>query len=152
MNYLNEIKLFTGYCGSYCRLCDWHTGKIRRNFQDALKIWEEYTGFPKQTRDKFDPENFKQGLEYLSSMSLCSGCKEEIEGEGDRCKIRLCAHKKGLELCCECAGYQQCQTLTQTPGVIKFGCLGNLQEINFDGAQSWIDRQWEEFIKIKDKR
>jgi hypothetical protein len=146
MNYLQEIQKFTGYCGSYCRLCDWHTGKIRRRFGEALETWEEYQGFPKQTHDKFDADNLHHGLEYLSSLSICSGCKQEFEGERDRCKIRLCAHGKGIELCCECAGYRECETLTKNPGVIKFGCLQNLQAINFEGAQEWIDRQWEEFF------
>jgi hypothetical protein len=149
MNYQQEIKLFTGYCGSYCRTCDWHTGKIHRQFAETLKMWETYGGFPNQTGESVDRENLKQGLSILAHSSICSGCKGEFEGEGDRCAIRFCAHKKGIDLCLECQDYGHCPTLRENPGVIRFGCLENLEQIKSSGVNSWIDSQWQEFLTHK---
>jgi hypothetical protein len=32
--------------------------------------------------------------------------------------------------------------LESNPGVIKFHCIENLQEIKDKGLKAWVDRQW----------
>lgn len=63
MNYEEEKKRYVSFCGSYCHTCDWHTGKIRKTFQNALIIVEEYV-FKKFLKEKVDIENFKFSLVY----------------------------------------------------------------------------------------
>lgn len=147
MNYIKEITQHTGYCGSYCRICDWHTGKLRRQFSELLDTWDEYGGFAKQMKEKVDGENLRKGIMIIASSTVCSGCKTESEGAGDRCSIRLCAYEKGIILCNECEDYFECATLRENPGVIKFNCIENLNEIRTEGAKTWIDSCWEEYFK-----
>lgn len=47
MNYEEEKRRYISYCGSYCHICDWHTGKIKRKFQTALDMLDNYQ-FKKQ--------------------------------------------------------------------------------------------------------
>jgi len=73
LNYEEEKKRYVSFCGSYCRTCDWFTGKIRRTFQLALDMVEEY-GFKKWLGGKVDIENFKEGLRILTNTPIDSGC------------------------------------------------------------------------------
>ena len=95
MKYIVEISIYTGYCGSYCRICDWHTGRKHRLFGEAMKSWDEYGGFPNLIREAA-AEKIRDGLAKLADTTFCSGCKAEFEGAGDRCDIRLCAHNKKI--------------------------------------------------------
>lgn len=61
MNYEEEKKRYVSFCGSYCHACDWFTGKIRRTFQMALDMVEEYE-FKKLLEGKADRENLKVAL------------------------------------------------------------------------------------------
>ena len=145
MDYEEEKKRYVSFCGSYCRTCDWFTGKIRGTFQSALDMVEEY-GFRKLLVGKVDIENLKQGLKILANSSIDSGCKAEAEeNPEDRCKIRQCCFKKGFDLCNECSDFP-CDLLKSNPGVIKFHCIENLQEIKEKGIKPWIDRQWKEHL------
>ncbi len=67
MNYDEEKKRYVSFCGSYCHTCDWFTGKIRRNFQSASDMMEEY-GFRKLLEGKVDIENMKTGLKILAKL------------------------------------------------------------------------------------
>ena len=142
MNYEEEKKRYVSFCGSYCRTCDWFTGKIQRTFQSALDMVEEY-GFRKLLEDKVDLENFKAGLKILANSPIDSGCKADIaeNPEDDRCKIRQCCFRKGFDLCSECSNFP-CDLLKSNPGVIKFHCIENLKEIKEKGIEYWIDKQW----------
>jgi len=148
MNYELEKKHHISFCGSYCHICDWHTGKIRKTYQSALDILDEF-GFKRLLVDKVDVGNLKTGLQILANSSICPGCKAEVHirkpGE-DRCKIRQCCFSKGLDLCNECPDFP-CELLKSNPGVIKFHCIKNLNEIKEKGIEHWIDKQWKNYIK-----
>ncbi len=103
---------------------------------------EEYGGFRKQLEDKVDIENLKEGLKILANTPIDSGCKADIakNPKDDRCKIRQCCYSKGFDLCCECFDFP-CDLLKSNPGVIKFHCIENLQEIKEKGIKYWIDKQ-----------
>jgi hypothetical protein len=141
MNYEEERERYVSFCGSYCRTCDWFSGKIRRTFQSALYMLEEY-GFKKLLEGKVDIESFKEGLRILANTSIDSGCKAEIakNPEEDRCEIRQCCSGKGLDLCCECPQFP-CDLLESNSGVVKFHCIENLKEIKEKGIEHWIDRK-----------
>ncbi len=145
MNYEKEKKVYTSFCGSYCHTCDWFTGEIRRTFQSALDAVELY-GFRKLLEGRADVESLKSGLEILAGSGICPGCKPEAEEKpDDRCKIRQCCFKKGLDLCSECPDFP-CEVLRSNPGVIKFGCIDNLNEIQEKGFEVWVERKWKEHI------
>jgi hypothetical protein len=147
MDYEEEKKRYISFCGSYCHTCDWFTGKIRRTFQSALDALETY-GFTKLLEGKADRENLKAGLEGLAHSGICSGCKAEIaeQAKDDRCRIRQCCFGKGFDLCSQCSHFP-CDTLKENPGVVKFGCIQNLEEIKAEGVERWIDRQWARSVK-----
>ena len=77
MNYDEEKNRYVSFCGSYCHICDWHTGKIRKTFQSALDMLEEY-GFKNLLEGKSDTANFRLSLQILANSGICSGCKAEI--------------------------------------------------------------------------
>ena len=143
MNYELEKKHHVSFCGSYCHLCDWHTGEIRKTFSAALHRFDEL-GLHRFLAEGLDSGVFRKGLESLMTSSICPGCKAEVRikkpGE-DRCEIRQCCFGKGLNLCSECEDFP-CPTLEANPGVIKFGCLENLNCIRDKGIRHWIDGQW----------
>jgi len=157
MNYEEEKKRYVSYCGSYCRTCDWFTGKIRRTFQSALDMLETY-GFAKPLEGKVDIENLKKGLEILANSSIDSGCKADLSErrscgerpEDDRCQIRQCCFKKGFDLCSECSKFP-CQVLKSTPGVVNFGCIENLREIKEIGIEKWLNKEWHEYLQSDSK-
>jgi hypothetical protein len=115
----------------------------------------ETYGFTKQLMGKVDIENLKTGLSILTNSSIDSGCKADLseriskgeKPETDRCKIRPCCHQKGYDLCNECNDFP-CHLLTTNPGVVKFNCIENLEEIRDRGLQNWLDRQWKEYLEI----
>lgn len=145
MNYEEEKKRYVSFCGSYCRTCDWFTGKIRKTFQSSLAMLEQY-GFRKLLEGKVDYENLRLGLQILANSTIDSGCKAEIarNRHEDRCRIRQCCAGKGLDLCSEC-GQFPCRLLKTNPGVMKFHCIENLYEIKEKGIEYWIDKQWQEY-------
>ncbi len=147
MDYEEEKKRYVSFCGSYCRTCDWFTGKIRKTFQSALDMVETY-GFRKWLEGRVNIENFKEGLKILANTEIDSGCKADIaeNPQEDRCKIRQCCHQKGLDLCCECPSFP-CDMLKNNPGVIKFHCIENLREIKEKGIEHWIDNQLKAYQK-----
>jgi hypothetical protein len=145
MDYKKEKRYHISYCGAYCHLCDWFTGRHRKIFQaayDSLMIF----GFKRLLKDKVDVNNLKLGLRILANSGICSGCKAEAGKTKDRCMIRQCADGKGLDLCSECQDFP-CPILKNNPGVIKFGCIKNLKEIKTNGLKRWIDKQWREYIR-----
>ena len=149
MNYQKEKERHISYCGSYCKQCDWFTGRNRQVFQAASDALELF-GFKKLLKDKVDIKNLKLGLKLLANSSICPGCKAEIvqNPAKDRCQIRQCAHAKGLDLCVECSNFP-CKLLKTNPGVIRFGWIENLKQIKTKGLKYWVDRQWQEHIRRK---
>ncbi len=148
MDYELEKKQHISYCGSYCHHCNWHTGKIRSIYGAALRMFDDY-GLKRFIEKEAEIERFRKGLEAISRSSICPGCKAEAPihkpGE-DRCEIRQCCYEQGLDLCCECNDFP-CEKLKNNPGVIKFNCLKNLDEIKDKGVREWIDKEWEEYCR-----
>lgn len=142
MNYEEEKRRYISFCGSYCKKCPWFTGEIRDTFKRALFAFEEY-GLGRLIKGRVNAGEFREALRALSMAGICSGCKAEIKErpEEDRCKIRQCAYRRGVELCSECSEFP-CGMLIGHPGVIKFKCIENLIELKERGLKAWIDRQW----------
>jgi len=155
MNYDEEKRRYISYCGSYCRTCDWFTGRIRKTFQAALNMMDTY-GFRKLLADRVDLENMKEGLRILANSSIDSGCKADLaerlargeKPENDRCKIRQCCHQKGFDLCSECASFP-CDLLKSNPGVVRFNCIENLTEIKQIGIEQWLNKYWNGYVKTE---
>lgn len=145
MNYNEEKKHYISYCGSYCRTCDWFTGRIRKTFNSSLKMQDLYQ-FRKLLDGNVNPDSFKKGLQAIANSGICSGCKAEIikNPDEDRCKIRQCAFRKGYELCSDCPEFP-CETLKSKSGVKEFHCIENLTEIREKGVKYWIDKQWDQY-------
>ena len=143
MNYEEEKRMHVSFCGSYCHICDWHTGKIRKTATAALDMVDEYGGFKRLFQDKVGVDNLLHGLNMLAESSICSGCKAET-GANERCAIRRCCSSRGFDLCSECSEFP-CETLKTNPGVTKFHCIENLFKINEIGIRKWIDQQWSEY-------
>jgi hypothetical protein len=151
MKYEKEKEFHISFCGSYCHICDWHTGKIRRTSQATLDIVQEYEGFKKLfKKEGVVLENLILGLTALAESGICPGCKADVanltKGEHDRCEIRQCCSKKGHLLCSECLDFP-CELLKTNPGVIKWHCIENLQEIKEKGLEQWIDNQWKDYLE-----
>ncbi len=146
MNYAKEKECYVSFCGSYCKHCDWFTGRIRKTFQAASDALELY-GFARQLGDEVDRGSLKLWLETLACSGICPGCKAETDrGSGDRCQVRQCALGRGVQLCSECSDFP-CPALESNPGVVKFGCIQNLVEIRDRGFEPWVDRQWLEHVR-----
>lgn len=153
MDYSEERKRFASYCGSYCRTCDWFTGRIRKTFQAALDMVEMY-GFSRLLKDEVDTNNLKEGLRILANSSIDSGCKASLaerlsrgeKPEEDRCQIRQCCFQRGFELCSECPEFP-CELLRSNPGVIKFNCIENLLRIKQIGLEQWLNEYWDRYVK-----
>ena len=139
MNYEGEKKTHISFCGSYCHICDWFTGKIKNTARQMLNTVEEYNGFERVLKEKVSPEDLKTALKLLAETRICSGCKTEAR---ERCKIVVCCVSKGFSHCDECENFP-CNTLKENPGVIKFHTIDNLLEMKKVGVKEWIDNQWE---------
>ena len=142
MNFEKEKDYYVSYCGSYCRTCEWFTGKIRRVFNSALDLFDQYR-LEKFLSPQINAEDFRREMQALACSNICPGCKLGIEesGKTDRCAVRQCANARHFFNCSQCLDFP-CPTLKEKPGVTKFGCLGNCQEIREKGVRAWIDGQW----------
>ncbi len=74
MNYQKDKEKYISYCGAYCHLCDWFTGRHRKVFQTATDSLELY-GFKRVLKDKVDIKNLKLGLKILANSGICSAVK-----------------------------------------------------------------------------
>jgi len=134
--YKKETEL-VAYCGIYCRLCDYYTGRIRgsaRNLLEIVKTHDELKLFA-ETAKTFDFENFVKGLEWLSNeFSPCiDGCRGG-GGWGD-CPIRKCCIERGVRFCYECGDFP-CETLKNFPKKVE-----RLDEIKKIGMKNWIEKK-----------
>lgn len=150
LNYEAEKNRFISYCGSYCKLCDWFTGKIRKAAETTLDLVQDRSVLRRQLEQKgVGFTNFTEGLVALSESSICPSCKVEINKDRnieDRCRIRQCCSTKGFDLCSDCGEFP-CGALTTNPGVIKYHCIENLKEIGKKGLKQWIDKQWKQYTE-----
>jgi hypothetical protein len=125
------------YCGIYCRLCDYFSGRIRASARDLLEVAKKHSElrlFADASED-FDYENFMKGLEWFSrEVSPCVGGCKGGGGWGD-CPIRKCCMKKELKACYECDSFP-CETLKEYPKRIE-----ELNDIKKMGLEDWIKKR-----------
>ena len=137
-DYDKESEL-VAYCGIYCRLCDYFTGRIRdsaQNFQEIVKNHSELSIFADAVKT-FSFEDFAKGLEWLSNeISPCVGACKGGGGWKD-CPIRNCASAKSVRICSECQQFP-CEILQKFPNRIE-----KLNSIKRLGLKAWIDEQLE---------
>ena len=137
-DYEKESELIA-YCGIYCRLCDYYTGRIRDSVKDLLEIVKSHSELKlfADTAKAFDFENFVKGLEWLSNeTSPCIGGCRGGGGWGD-CPFRKCCIEKGLKFCFECEDFP-CDMVKQYGNRVKV-----LNEIEELGVENWIRKQLE---------
>jgi len=80
LNYEAEKTRFISYCGSYCKLCDWFTGKIRRAAETTLDLVQDRSVLKPQFEQKgVDFDNFTKGLTALTESSICPSCKADVK-------------------------------------------------------------------------
>lgn len=135
-DYEKESELIA-YCGIYCRLCDYYTGRIRDSVKDLLEIVKSHSELKlfADTAKAFDFENFVKGLEWLSNeTSPCIGGCRGGGGWGD-CPFRKCCIEKGLKFCFECEDFP-CDMVKQYGNRVKV-----LNEIVELGVENWIRKQ-----------
>ncbi|MBE0520243.1 DUF3795 domain-containing protein [Candidatus Bathyarchaeota archaeon] len=137
-DYEKESEL-VAYCGIYCRLCDYFTGRIRDSARDLLGIVKKHGELKlfADTAKAFDFENFVKGLEWVSKeISPCvGGCRG---GGGWRdCPMRKCCIERGIRFCYECNDFP-CETLKFPKRVDE------LNEIKKMGLESWIKQKLEQ--------
>lgn len=140
-DYEKESEL-VAYCGIYCRLCDYYTGRIRdsaRNLLEIVKSHGELKLFA-DTAKAFDFENFVKGLEWISDeISPCVGGCRGGGGWGD-CPLRKCCIEKGVKFCYECNDFS-CETLKNFPKRVD-----ELDEIKKIGLESWIKQKLDQTL------
>ena len=140
-DYEKESEL-VAYCGIYCRLCDYYTGRIRdsaRNLLEIVKSHGELKLFA-HTAKALDFENFVKGLEWISDeISPCVGGCRGGGGWGD-CPLRKCCIEKGVKFCDECNDFS-CETLKNFPKRVD-----ELDEIKKIALESWIKQKLQQTL------
>jgi len=140
-DYEKESELIA-YCGIYCRLCEYYTGRIRdsaRHLLDIVKSHDELKLFA-DTAKAFDFENFVKGLEWISNeISPCVGGCRGGGGWGD-CPLRRCCVEKGVRFCYECNDFP-CETLKKFPKRVD-----ELNEISNMGLEGWMKQKLEQTL------
>ena len=94
------MKPMIAYCGLDCEQCDAYLATIR----DDLALREK-------TAKKWSELNH---VTILPEDINCEGCR--VDGKktyycDKLCEIRLCARKKGVETCGDCAELETCRTV-----------------------------------------
>lgn len=134
-NYEKEREL-VAYCGIYCRLCDYFTGRIRDSARNLLEIARKHSELKlfADASTAFDFENFVKGLEWISKeISPCVGSCRGGGGWED-CPFRKCCGEKGLRFCYECSEFP-CDVLEKYPRHVE-----ELNEIKEMGLEDWIKK------------
>jgi len=137
-DYEKESEL-VAYCGEYCRLCDYYTGRIRDSARHLLEIVEKHSEFKifAETSKAFNFEEFVKGVKWLSTeMSPCVGGCRGGGGWGE-CSLRKCCIKKGLRFCFECESFP-CDVVKGYRNRVEL-----LSEIKELGVENWIRKQLE---------
>ena len=140
-DYEKESEL-VAYCGIYCRLCDYYTGRIRDSARNLLEIVESHGELKlfADTAKAFDFENFVKGLEWISDeISPCVGGCRGGGGWGD-CPLRKCCIEKGVKFCYECNDFS-CETLKNFPKRVD-----ELDEIKKIALESWIKQKLQQTL------
>jgi hypothetical protein len=127
------------YCGIYCRLCDYFTGRIRDSARDLLALTEKHTELKLfgETTKAFDYDSFVEGLKWLSKETApcVGGCRGG--GGWKDCPFRKCCGEKGLRVCYDCSEFP-CEVLGKYPKRVE-----ELSQIKQSGLENWIEKRLE---------
>mgnify|MGYP002155000190 CR=1 FL=1 len=137
-DYEKESELIA-YCGLYCRLCDYYTGRIRDSARRLLEVVEKHSELKifAEASKAFDFEDFVKGVKWLSSeMSPCVGGCRAGGGWGD-CPLRRCCVERGLRFCFECENFP-CDVVRRYRNRVEL-----LNEIKGLGVENWIKKRLE---------
>ena len=100
-------KDLIGYCGLYCRLCDYYTGEIRNVARRALEMIEKHAELEifAKVSGEFSYEELKRGLRWIvNNLTPCIGaCRGG--GGWDDCPLRKCCIERGVAFCYECSDF-----------------------------------------------
>ena len=69
---------------------------------------------------------------------ICKGCSDI---NTTKCLIYKCVNERNLNSYGECPEFP-CEMLKSHPGVVKFKCIENLEEIKEKGLKEWLEKQW----------
>ncbi len=126
-------KYLVGYCGYYCRKCDYYTGVLRDNARGMLNLVEkhgELEGIASSSGLNLDFRNFVKCLRWLSDIGLCLGCRA---GDGwSACPVRKCVLEKGLDGCWVCKDFP-CDKIKSFEAMVK-----SVKEIREKGLDRYI--------------
>jgi len=105
VSYEFEMNL-VGFCGLYCRECDYYKNIFGNKAKDLLAEIEKSKWIKtvwKSLDAPFDADHFIEALKWVASSSGCLGC---IAGAGwPDCPIRKCAKAKDVRGCFDCEDY-----------------------------------------------
>ena len=101
---LDLEKNLVGYCGIYCRKCDYYTGSLRDAARRLMAFVQRHGELRKLAEiEGMEYDEFMRFLRWLSASELCLGCR--AGGGWEECPIRRCAVEKGVEGCYACPEY-----------------------------------------------
>lgn len=96
-----------GDCGHRCDLCVHYTGGT---ISEDLRL---------ELRERL--ERVYHSGDWGDNMMLCPGCRDNKfpDGEGDPCRQKKCAAKKGAVRCMDCGEYESCKPQVGLRGTIE---------------------------------
>jgi hypothetical protein len=137
MTRYEKEKELIAYCGIYCRLCDYYTGKIREAAGQLLSLVKKHKELKlfAEVEKAYNFEEFVKGLKWINErLTPCvGGCRGG--GGWTECPMRKCCIERGFDFCYECPDFP-CQTIQKYPRLVE-----NLRELRRIGVEEWIKRR-----------
>ncbi len=138
------------YCGLYCAECPNHTGVIADLARDLRKELRTYR-FDKTAEILSEFSFFRDFEKYpdcytvlgaMVKMRCGRSCRNS--GANPSCKIRLCAQKRELDGCWECAEFPSCDKLDFLKTNHGVAHIKNLRKIKLKGIDEFLagDKLW----------
>ncbi|MBN1280034.1 MAG: DUF3795 domain-containing protein [Candidatus Thermoplasmatota archaeon] len=132
------------YCGLYCAGCHGHNGTIpdlARDLRKELRAshYDKFAAFISTYSFGKDFKAYPDCYTVLGAM-VKFRCKKGCRNGGGSpfCKIRVCAQKKGLNGCWECAEYETCTKLQFLENVHGDAHTKNLTTIKKKGSAAFL--------------
>lgn len=110
---IHKAKELSAFCGIYCGTCGMYRGRVYAKIaQEFLEVIiagdypDELTINPKGEKPDFDFNEFLKGVEYFCREESGAYCQRPCKQAGGvACDIRICARKRGFEMCYECEDF-----------------------------------------------
>jgi hypothetical protein len=103
---LDSVFDQVGYCGIWCGSCAVGTSALMEVARRYRALCESL-GLGHWGAEGFDYEAFLKGLDSISELEGCRGCRKG--GGRSGCEIRSCANGRGLSACSSCADTKDCE-------------------------------------------